>query len=115
MKIFKNLTTVPTRLQAYLNVYSNLAPVDDLNPVGACPMADGYKNELRFVSQFFVDRSMPQALEKHLQLSKSIIVRHLYSDALDQLLAIKREIINGNTRDAYRLIEELENSILYPE
>lgn len=115
MKIFENLTTVPTRLQTYLKVFSTLATVDDLTPIGIAPMADGYKNELRIVSEFWVDRSMPYAMEKQLQISKSIIVRHLYSDVLDQLLTVKREMVNGNTREAYRLIEDLEQSILKQE
>lgn len=115
MNIFKNLTTVPTRLQTYLQVFSNLSRVAEETPIGVSPMADGYKNELRIVSEFWVDRSMPYAMEKQLQISKTIIVRHLYSDVLDQLLTVKREMVNGNTREAYRLIEDLEQSILKQE
>lgn len=114
MKLFDKLTTVPTRLQKDLQVKEVIQSLPALAPVGVPPMADGYEHELQIVSQFWVDRSEPkqsELLHHQLQISKEMIIRHLYGDVLDQLLPIRRALANRDIREACKLVDDLQNSI----
>lgn len=116
MKLFEKLETVPTYLRKDLQVQPSLVPItDDIVPVGVHD-ADGYEVQLRLVSRFWVSHEVSHehttAMEQQLRISKEIIIRHLYGDVLDQLLPIKRAIANRDTREAFKLVEALEKSIL---
>lgn len=115
VNVFNRLTTVPTRMKKYLHAFSTFSAIEDSKPLGISDFADGYRHVLRIETEFWIDSTLPNALESQLKTSKAFIINQLYGDVLEQLLPIKRELCNGNAREAYRLIEELEKSILEQE
>ena len=113
MELFDRLTTVPVRLRKALQAKQQLVlATDEMTMRCASPMADAYKHELRIESSFWVDHSLPaNTIARQLEISKSMIIRHLYGDVLDQLLPIKRAIANCDMEEALRLVDELHKSI----
>jgi hypothetical protein len=91
-----------------------LTPKDKPEKFVEMQYANAYEARIELVSEFWVDKSSPDAFEKRVARLRKDLAFSLYGHLLPDIYSIRNVCLNGDAQEAVKLLDALETKLLNP-